>query len=204
MFPIRIPNTRRDCERAKANRYDFNNDAALIRAVARDRDERAFTELFHRHGPNALSLACLIVRQKVWAEEVVQEAMLVIWRTAASFRSSGNAKAWIKAIVTSIALKKRSKECRGMKPKLGPFSNRSQAIPPVKEGELTIVLKRRLSELSEAYRRIVVLYFWNGYTQDRIAGLLDMPQRTVSRRLAEALSELQDGMTRDGYSNPVG
>ena len=63
------------------------SDVLLVARCA-EGDEGALAELYDRFGRAAYALALRIVRDATQAEDVVQEAFLDLWRTAARFDPS--------------------------------------------------------------------------------------------------------------------
>lgn len=77
---------------------------ALIAQIGA-KNELAMKQLYDLTAPRMHGLALRIVRQPEWAEDVMQEAYLTVWRTAKDFRSAlSPASAWMSLIVRSRAL----------------------------------------------------------------------------------------------------
>ena len=69
---------------------------ALLAAVARTRDRKAFAELFRQYAPRIKSFLLSRGVLPDAAEEVVQEIMLIVWRRADQYDPTrGAARAWI-------------------------------------------------------------------------------------------------------------
>src|SRR5262245_51091634 len=67
----------------------------LVRRVARG-DEAAFGELYELVAPRVYGLVLRVLRDPAQAEEVAQEALVEIWRTAGRFDAGrGSATAWM-------------------------------------------------------------------------------------------------------------
>ena len=82
-------------------------DAELMALIDRvgQRDEAALRDLYDRCSPKLFGLALRVVRQREWAEDVVQEAFMTIWRVAGDYRASlSPPMAWMGLIVRSRAL----------------------------------------------------------------------------------------------------
>ncbi len=78
--------------------------ADLIAATARG-DERAFQRLYRATSDALFSMAVRMLRRRDWAEEVLQESFVSVWRHAARYdRSKGAAMTWLIRIVRNQAL----------------------------------------------------------------------------------------------------
>ena len=78
--------------------------ADLIAASARG-DERAFQRLYRATSDALFSMALRMLRRRDWAEEVLQESFVSVWRHAARYdRSKGAAMTWLIRIVRNQAL----------------------------------------------------------------------------------------------------
>src|SRR5918992_5775015 len=68
-------------------------------------DPRAFELLYDRHGGAAYSLAYRIVGKQATAEDVVQEALISIWRSRRRYdQTRGSVRNWILGIVHNRAI----------------------------------------------------------------------------------------------------
>jgi RNA polymerase sigma-70 factor (ECF subfamily) len=88
-------------------------DVELLTAIQRG-DMGALEQLYDRHRVLAYSLALRVVGTPPDAEEVVQEAFLSVWRSAATYRSgSGSVRSWLLSIVRNRAIDRlRSRKSR--------------------------------------------------------------------------------------------
>src|SRR5690348_2224710 len=94
---------------------EVRDDASLLRLVATQRDEAAYSQLFARYERPVYSLAYMIVGNTKIAEEVVQEGMLKVWTGAGTFRveeegANTCVKSWIMKIIAResyLALRRR-------------------------------------------------------------------------------------------------
>src|SRR5688500_6566483 len=79
-------------------------DEEVMQLVQRG-DPRAFELLYDRHGGAAYSLAYRIVGKQATAEDVVQEALLSIWRSRLRYdQTRGSVRNWILGIVHNRAI----------------------------------------------------------------------------------------------------
>lgn len=77
--------------------------AELIAATARG-DERAFQRLYRATSAALFGMALRILKRRDWAEEVLQESYVSVWRHAARYdRNKGAAMTWLIRIVRNQA-----------------------------------------------------------------------------------------------------
>ena len=84
----------------------------VLAAVARG-DHAAFRALYDRVSPAVLGTALRVVRDPAQSEEVMQEVLLEVWRTAARFDpAAGSASAWIMTVAHRRAVDRVRSEQR--------------------------------------------------------------------------------------------
>jgi RNA polymerase sigma-70 factor (ECF subfamily) len=72
---------------------------ALIQGCARG-EESALADLYRRTSPHLFALAVRILRRSDWAEEVIQDCFISIWRNAGRYSSEqSQAMTWMTRIV---------------------------------------------------------------------------------------------------------
>ncbi|NUT33366.1 MAG: ECF RNA polymerase sigma factor SigK [Hamadaea sp.] len=169
----------------------------LLRAVARG-DEEAFARLYEMVAPRVYGLARRVLRDPAQAEEVAQEALVEVWRTASRFdRSRGSATAWIFTIAHRRAVDRvRSEQAA---------TERVHRVAPdpvqtghdeVAEEAATLIerqqVRRCLRTLTDLQREAITLAYYSGYTYREVAVLLDAALPTVKTRMRDGLIRLRD------------
>jgi RNA polymerase sigma-70 factor, ECF subfamily len=81
-----------------------DDDGALIRRVA-GQDRQAFEILYHRYAPRLYRYLSKLIRQRELVEEVLDDAMFVVWQTAARFNHTSRLSTWMFGIAYHKALK---------------------------------------------------------------------------------------------------
>lgn len=184
------------------------DDAALLVAVATKRNRAAYQELYVRYKRKAYSQARYLAGSNTSADEAFQEGMLRVWIYAKSFKPDGNARAWILRTVAREALKKEKaarKDNRAMSLDESlqvPVLDAPERGNPERE-ELLAGLRESLERLAPGPRRLVLLYYVAGLTQQEIGQELSMPARTVSERLEQALKSLRSSLKQAGFAAAV-
>jgi RNA polymerase sigma-70 factor (ECF subfamily) len=169
--------------------------AALIGLVARG-DAAAFDAVYERIAASVFGLIRRVVRDPAQAEEVTQEVMLEVWRTASRFDARrGSAMAWVMTLAHRRAVDRvRSAQREAERERRAPTS----AIPYDEVAEAVEAsldrerVRRCLESLTELQRESVTLAYYGGYTYGQVAGLLGVPAGTVKTRMRDALIRLRD------------
>ncbi|OQO94704.1 ECF RNA polymerase sigma factor SigK [Saccharomonospora piscinae] len=177
-------------------------DELLLR-VARG-SEAAFEQLYDIVAPPVFGVVRRVLRDVAQAEEVTQEVLVELWRTATRYdRSRGSAITWALTLAHRRAVDRvRSAQARADR------EERAGAMAPGREFDevaeaVTARLEREqvhrcLSTLTELQRESVLLAYYGGHTYPEVAKLLDSPLGTIKTRLRDGLIRLRDclGVTR--------
>lgn len=169
--------------------------ADLIVAVARQ-DKAAFAELFTYFAPRIKTMMLKVGATEQRAEDVAQDAMLLVWRKAPLFDATrAGPSAWIFTIAKNARIDALRRERRSdrMASELGrqpePDTTLSDADLITAESEQ--LTRRCLSRLSPEQQRVVALSFFEDKAHPEIAEALGIPLGTVKSRLRLALKHLK-------------
>ena len=168
----------------------------LILAVASGRDRECFTRLFEYFAPRVKSYLLRLGAQPVFAEELAQETMLVVWRKAASFDPSrATASTWIFTIARNLHIDSRR---RIRAPEFFADDPADAAPPPAEparlllDGERETRVREALNELSPDQAAVIRLSFFEDKPHAEIARQLSLPLGTVKSRLRLAMNHLRN------------
>lgn len=192
----------RDGERLAAvpapRRAEGTRDRAdeLLRAAGRG-DEQAFAELYDLVAPRVYGLARRILRDPAQAEEVAQEAMVEVWRTATRFDTArGSATSWIFTIAHRRAVDRvRSKQtvARARQAAASTLDTPFDEVVDRATSHLEQQQVRRcLQSLTERQREAINLAYYQGYTYREVAELLGIGLPTIKTRMRDGLIKLRD------------
>lgn len=181
-------------QRAAANaKTDF---AGLIEKIAESQDRDAFAALFAHFAPRLKGYLLRLGASDGQAEEVLQEALLTVWRKAHLFdRKKAAASTWIFTIARNrridILRKKKFPEIDAEDPSLVPDAPRAPDEEVIEAHEGAAV-RVALEKLPDEQRELVRLAFYNGWSHSKIAADTNLPLGTVKSRLRLAFSRLRN------------
>lgn len=169
-------------------------DDDLMLGVVR-RDPVALLALYDRHGRVAFALAYRVLGDAQTAEEVVQDAFLLVWRHAASFDAAlGEVRGWLLTIVHHRAIDARRR--RGRREAVGLDAVEWQLATPDVWAEVVRGLDRdevraAVAALPAEQRRAIELAYFEGLTHREIAVRTGAPLGTAKGRLRLGLGRLR-------------
>jgi RNA polymerase sigma-70 factor, ECF subfamily len=168
---------------------------ALLARIARG-DSQAFDELYDEVSAAVFGLARRVVRDPGKAEDVTQEVFLEVWRKASRFdRDLGRARTWIMTIAhrRSVDAVRRSESHKRQDHHGAP-----DAISHDEPGDAVIAAEEHgavrdcLDTLTDLQLESVRLAYFNGYTYNEVAALLEKPLPTIKTRMRDGLIRLRD------------
>lgn len=180
---------------AMARAFAHLSDEAVVALVARS-DELALAELYDRFGRTAYGLALRVLRDRSLAEDAVQEAFLIAWRTADTFMPErARASTWLLTLVHRRAVDLVRREQR----------RRAEPIEvagePAAEGAADEAVWLRyerervqaaLRQLPDQQREALELAYYGGFSQSELAERLGQPVGTIKSRMFSGLARLRD------------
>jgi RNA polymerase sigma-70 factor (ECF subfamily) len=169
--------------------------AGLIARTARG-DAIAFEELYDQIAAPVFGIAQRVIRDPAQSEEVAQEVLLEVWRTASRFdHTKGSAMAWVMVLAHRRAVdrvrsvhREAERERRSATSSI-PFDAVAEAVETTLDQER---VRRCLAALTELQRESVMLAYYGGYTYGQVAALLGVAIGTVKTRMRDALIRLRD------------
>jgi RNA polymerase sigma-70 factor (ECF subfamily) len=166
-----------------------------LAAVARG-DHGAFSTVYDHAAGAVLGTVRRVLRDPAQSEEVMQEVLLEVWRSAARFDPTvGSANAWIMMLAHRRAVdrvrseqKAADRELRAARASVA-YDEVTDAVEARLEQER---VRRCLAALTDLQRESVTLAYYHGYSYPEVAQLLGVAVGTVKTRMRDGLIRLRD------------
>ncbi|WP_209947304.1 RNA polymerase sigma factor [Rhizobium halophytocola] len=171
-------------------------EEALLAAVA-EGDMVAFEKIYHRYFPKLMHFARRIAGSSEAAEEIANDTLMVVWRTADRFEGRSKPSSWIFGIAYRLSLKQRQSLGRRKgevvldENLVDDNSDTADAVMRQKD------LDGALQQLTPELRAVVELTYYNGYLYTEIAEILGCPVGTVKTRMMTARRRLRAMLSDD-------
>ncbi|WP_031039085.1 sigma-70 family RNA polymerase sigma factor [Streptomyces sp. NRRL F-5650] len=169
----------------------------LIREVALG-DQDSFAAVYDAVAGSVLGVARAVLRDRAQSEEVAQEVLVEVWRTAPRYRPErGTVVNWILTLAHRRAVDRvRSVEAAAARDHKAALLDRTPEYDEVTEQVETRLereqVRRCLRTLTEIQRQSVTLAYYRGLTYRQVAEALALPLGTVKTRLRDGLVRLRD------------
>jgi RNA polymerase sigma-70 factor (ECF subfamily) len=175
-----------------------NTDLDMLLLLAGQGDEAAFESVYDRVAGQVFGVILRVLCDAAQAEEVAQEALLEVWRTAGRFDPArGTAVTWVMTIAHRRAVDRVRSETAAADREVRaasvlpppPADEVSEAVESSLEAER---VRRCLDGLSEVQRQSITLAYYSGYTYPQVASILGVALGTVKTRIRDGLKRLRD------------
>jgi RNA polymerase sigma factor (sigma-70 family) len=175
-----------------------------FRAGPKAAAEAAFEALVSRHGPMVLRVCRGILDDEHDAQDAFQATFLVLVKRADSVRDQSSVASWLYGVAHRVASRARSDAARRRThERRAAAAEASGPAPEGWEADGHPALVEEVRRLPEKYRSVVVLYYFEGLTQDQVAYQLARPSGTVRARLCRARDLLRGRLARRGLAVPA-
>jgi RNA polymerase sigma factor (sigma-70 family) len=183
---------------------------ALMYRVAL-RDQAAFKQLYDATSHCLLGIVMRLLRERAWAEDVLQEIYVSVWNTAPNYSAlKAQPMTWLMTIARHRALdalrSKRTERQHMVQPPPGLDDDES-SVPDVADERIGPLdqllhsteaerLRHCLQRLESTHRQAIALAFYDGLTHAELALHMRQPLGTVKAWVRRGLERLRPCLER--------
>jgi RNA polymerase sigma-70 factor, ECF subfamily len=172
-------------------------DSGLF-AMSRRSDEQMTRALFAEHGRAMQLYAMRLLGDRELAEDVVQEALIRIWRHPEVLTNGqGSVRGWLRTTVRNIVISWA--RARAVRPREIPESPTNPAAVDDHAAAVvaSVAVHAALDTLTPEHRAVIEQLYLHGRDMEEVARILDVPKGTVKSRAYYALRALRRAMQPD-------
>lgn len=161
----------------------------------------AFEKILYAYENQILNYIYRFVSRREDAEDLAQETFLRFYINIQKIDPDDNFKGWLYKIATNIVFDWLRKEKRTRKKFLpvGIDNEKLLEAPAIEEYRADTIeevqnndeVKRALRQIHPMHQSILVLFYWDGFSQPEIARLWNIPLGTVKTRIRQAKREVK-------------
>jgi RNA polymerase sigma-70 factor (ECF subfamily) len=159
-------------------------------------DRKLYTQLVNRHQRFVFTITYRILKHKPEAEEAAQDTFIKAFHHLRDFNRQSKFSTWLYRIAfnTAISFKRKHRH---------QFKNIDDTVISTKQdGESNLektdkrkFLQMALSKLTEVDRTALTLFYWQEFTLDEMAEILNIGSNTLKVRIHRARQRVADELT---------
>ena len=158
-------------------------------------DRKAQVKLYEMYCRTMYNTSLRIVQDTMLAEDIVQEAFIKAFQSLSQFRREVPFPVWLRRIVINRSLDelRKKKHDLTMMEEYIPSNASEQDTERVTEDttmEMVAAVKKAVNQLSDGYRVIFTLFYFEGYDHDEIAHILNITASTSRSQLTRARQKI--------------
>jgi RNA polymerase sigma-70 factor (ECF subfamily) len=167
----------------------------LLVHVARG-DQDAFEAVYDRLAGPTYGVIRRVLRDPAQSEEVTQEVLLEVWRTAARFDPAvGGAATWVMTIAHRRAIDRirSTKAAAEREHKMADVGTPHDEVAEAVEASLDRErVQRCLGGLTDVQRESITLAYYGGHSYRQVAELLNVTLGAIKTRIRDGLIRMRD------------
>jgi RNA polymerase sigma-70 factor (ECF subfamily) len=174
------------------------SDAVLVEAAQHGRLE-SFGALYQRYHNPIVALAYAQLGDRHSAEDAAQEVFAIACRDLRSLRERDKFGAWLGGICRNV-----TRQMLRVKTRTAPLPGEPEEVAadgqPEQEEQWDAV-RQAVWKLPTTERELIVMRYFNGFSQAKISQVLDMTPAAVNGRLTRAKRRIAELLERDGFGS---
>lgn len=177
---------------AKSRSDDDAVDAALV-ARLKSGDSTAFRELVTRHIGVVAGIARRMLKDEAESEDVAQEAMLRLWRSAAGLElGPGGLRPWLRRVTSNLCIDRvRSGQRTVVTDEVPEVAEPATQVSDLEGRDLSARVTAAMQALPERQRLALTLFHHEGLSQVDVGRAMGISDEAVESLLARARRALK-------------
>ena len=173
----------------------MKDDIALVAAALSD-GPAAFGPIIERYQDAVFAVALARLYDFHDAEDIAQEVFIEAFEHLGRLDNPGRLGAWLRSITIHRCIDhlRKRREVVGVEEIAEQMECSSNPHSEIEQQELRAQVMAAIGQLNRKQRETTTLFYINGYSQEEIAGIQEIPAGTVKRRLYDAREKLKAGM----------
>jgi RNA polymerase sigma-70 factor (ECF subfamily) len=174
---------------------DLNSETQLVEAAQNGHLE-SFGALYECYHSPMVALAYSMLANRDLAEDAAQEVFAVACRDIEILKSKERFAAWLAGICRNIS--RQMLKTNRNKP--AALSDEQPARSDGNRDDRQETIRRAVRSLRQAERELIVLRYFDGFSQARISEVLGLSPQAVNGRLVRAKRKIAKYLERNGFT----
>jgi len=178
---------------------NLNSETTLVEAAQNGHLE-SFGALYERYHSSMVALAYSMLADRDLAEDAAQDVFAIACRDIGSLKSKERFAAWLAGICRNVSKQMlRANKAKPVAVGDNPAAQKRDDTEDRREA-----IRRAVWSLREAERELIVMRYFDGFSQGQISEVLDISPQAVNGRLIRAKRKIakylkRNGLTGDDY-----
>ena len=173
---------------------NLNSDTELVEA-AQNGHLGSFGALYERYHSSMVALAYSVLADKHLAQDAAQEAFVIACQDLLNLKRKEKFAAWLAGICRNVAKGMLRVKAKIIERDIGQRKGDSD----IKEQQQDAV-RQAVWQLSYAERELLVLRYYDGFSQAQISSVLAISPSAVNGRLIRAKRKIAKFLKRNGFA----
>jgi RNA polymerase sigma factor (sigma-70 family) len=173
-------------------------DAALVERLRRG-DGTAFRDLVARHVAIVAAIARRMLRDEAEAEDIAQEAMLRLWRSAAGLElGPGGLRPWLRRVTSNLCIDRvRSSQRTVVTDEVPEVAEPATQVTDLQDRDLSARVAAAMQALPDRQRLALTLFHHEGLSQIEVGQAMGISDEAVESLLARARRALKASLAAE-------
>lgn len=164
---------------------------------ARNGNTQSFGLLYQRYYGTMVWIAYSILNDRGLAEDAAQETFALACSQLARLRQVQKFALWLAGICRNVACGMARQRKKHVFP--GDLSGLDKNDDTDNNEEIEQIIQQAISNLPGQYRDVLILYYYDDLSYERIAGILGIPSHRVKSRLFRARKKIAKYLDQIGF-----